>query len=159
MSHQVSNWDELLLFCSQAQFPEHHLVIKPDDEHHVECRKGIDHYDSLKEAFEWARELSQHGIVFVEHDLRAHANPTRMGHILKATQVLAQKMNSLCPECNTPGFAVTKVEPGLPCSSCGMATRLPQAHVWSCVKCNHTQSNYIEYVTAADPSRCDFCNP
>ena len=51
--------------------------------------------ESLREAYDWATNLSKKGNVFVENDLRSHTNPTRMNNILKATQDLAKKMASL----------------------------------------------------------------
>lgn len=158
-SKQVSSWDELTAFLSEAQFPNHQLVIRPDDEYHQEYRKGIDTIESLKEAYDWANNLSKKGNVFVENDLRAHTNPTRMANILKATEDLARKMDSLCPECGSPGFSITENKKGLPCSHCGVPTNLPVANIWSCVKCEHKKEVKINNQTTADPSKCNYCNP
>lgn len=158
-SKQVSSWDELTAFLSETQFPNHQLVIRPDDEYHQEYRKGIDTIESLKEAYDWANNLSKKGNVFVENDLRAHTNPTRMGNILKATEDLARKINSLCPECESPGFSITENKRGLPCSHCGVPTNLPVANIWSCVKCEHKKEVKINNQTTADPSKCNYCNP
>lgn len=57
----------------------------------------------MREAFDLATELSKKGNVFVENDLRAHTNPTRMANILKALEDLSTKMNSTCPECESMG--------------------------------------------------------
>jgi len=158
-SRQVSNWNELIGLLSEAQFTTHQLVIRPDDEYHPECRKGIKDLESLKEAFDWATSLSKEGAVFVENDLRAHTNPTRMANILKATQDLSRKMNSLCPACGSPGFWVTERIKGLPCSSCDSPTNLPVANIWSCVKCGHKQEELNTSQLKADPSKCNYCNP
>lgn len=158
-NQQVSSWDELTAFLSEAQFPSHQLVIRPDDEYHLECRKGINTIESLREAFDWATNLSKKGNVFVENDLRAHTNPTRMANILKATQDLAKKLNSLCPECESPGFSITKTKKGLPCAHCGAPTNLPITNLWSCVKCGYTREVAIANQTIADPSKCNCCNP
>lgn len=159
VSRQISSRDELNALLSEAQFTTHQLVIRPDDEYHPECRKGIKDIQSLKEAFEWAASLSNKGNVFVENDLRAHTNPTRMANILKATQDLSRKMNSLCPECESPGFWVTERKRGLPCSGCGAPTNLPVANIWSCVKCENKKEEMISNQMKADPSKCDYCNP
>ena len=158
-SRQVSSWDELNALLSEAQFTTHQLVVRPDDEYHPECRKGIKDLESLKEAFDWATNLSKKGNVFVENDLRAHTNPTRMGNILKATQDLSRKMNSVCPECQSPGFWITERKKGLPCSSCEAPTNLPIANVWSCVKCEYKKEEMLLDQIKADPSKCDYCNP
>jgi hypothetical protein len=158
-SQLVSSWDELTALLSEAQFTTHQLVIRPDDEYHPECRKGIKDLDSLREAFEWATSLSKKGNVFVENDLRAHTNPTRMANILKATQDLSRKMNSLCPECESPGFSVTERKKGLLCACCETPTNLPVANIWSCVKCDYKKEELIPNQTKADPSKCHYCNP
>jgi len=158
-SQQVSSWDELTALLSEAKFTTHQLVIRPDDEYHPECRKGIKDLESLKEAFDWATGLSKKGNVFVENDLRAHTNPTRMANILKATQDLSRKMNSLCPECRAPGFWVTERKKGLPCSSCEAPTNLPIANIWSCVKCEYKKEEIMSDQMKADPSKCNYCNP
>ena len=158
-SQLVSSWDELTALLSEAQFTTHQLVIRPDDEYHPECRKGIKDLQSLKEAFEWATSLSKKGNVFVENDLRAHTNPTRMANILRATQDLSRKMNSLCPECEAPGFWVTERKKGLPCASCEAPTNLPLANIWSCVKCAYKKEEVIANQAKADPSKCNYCNP
>ncbi|APB99932.1 DUF6671 family protein [Polynucleobacter asymbioticus] len=158
-SKQISSWDEITAFLSEAQFPSHQLVIRPDDEYHLECRKGIGTIEILREAYDWATNLSKKGAVFVENDLRAHTNPTRMANILKATQDLAKKMVCLCPECASPGFAITETKKGLPCSHCGMPTNLPVANIWSCVRCGCKKEAVIANQITADPSRCNCCNP
>lgn len=158
-SQLVSSWNELTALLSEAQFTTHQLVIRPDDEYHPECRKGIKDLESLKEAFEWATSLSKKGNVFVENDLRAHTNPTRMANILKATQDLSRKMNSLCPECESPGFSVTERKKGLLCACCEAPTNLPVANIWSCIKCEYKKEELIPNQTKADPSKCHYCNP
>jgi len=158
-SQLVSSWNELTALLSEAQFTTHQLVIRPDDEYHPECRKGIKDLESLKEAFEWATSHSKKGNVFVENDLRAHTNPTRMANILKATQDLSRKMNSLCPECESPGFSVTERKKGLLCACCEAPTNLPVANIWSCVKCEYKKEELIPNQTKADPSKCHYCNP
>jgi len=155
----VSSWDELTAFLPEARFPSHHLVIKPDDEYHLECRKGIDTIQSLRQAYDWARNLSKKGNVFIENDLRAHTNPTRMENILKATQELAKKMTSLCPGCKSPGYSITETKKGLPCSHCGAPTTLPIANIWSCVKCGDKREEVITNQVTADPAKCHYCNP
>lgn len=154
----MSCLESLTSFLSVAQFPAHHLVIRPDDEYHPECRKGINTIETLKIAFDWAKKLSKCGNIFVENDLRAHTNPTRMANILRATQDLSKKINSLCPKCKLPGFWITEKKKGLPCSYCGTPTNLPMANIWSCVKCKCKKEDVICQQTKANPSKCDYCN-
>ncbi len=158
-SSYATHWEELKKFADSALFPSHHLVIKPTDEYHPQSRKGIQDLAELKDAFDWAKSLSSKGIVYVENDLRAFANPTRMENIRKAAIDLANKMNSVCPQCNTPGFWITDVKRGLPCKACGLATDEEIAKIWSCIKCEHKQTEGMKVFKFADPSKCKHCNP
>jgi hypothetical protein len=158
-SRPVSSWDELNALLSEAQFTTHQLVVRPDDEYHPECRKGIKDLESLREAFDWAINLSKKGNVFVENDLRAHTNPTRMANIVKATEDLSRKMNSVCLGCESPGFWVAERQRGLPCADCETPTTLPIANIWSCIKCGYKQREIVANQMKADPSKCNYCNP
>ena len=158
-SGYVTHLEELKKFADSALFPSHYLVIKPTDEYHPQSRKGIHELAELKDAFDWAKSLSSKGIVYVENDLRAFANPTRMENIRKAAINLANKMNSICPQCNTPGFWVTDVKRGLPCNACGLATDEEIAKIWSCIQCEHKQTEGMKVFRFADPSKCKHCNP
>ena len=155
----ISHWEELTKFADSALFPSHYLVVKPTDEYHPQSRKGIQDLAELKDAFEWAKGLSSKGIVYVENDLRAFANPTRMENIRKAAIDLANKMNSACPECSTPGFWITDVKRGLPCNACGLATDEEIAKIWSCLKCGYQETEGMKVLRFADPSKCKHCNP
>jgi hypothetical protein len=155
----ISHWEELTKFAENALFPSHHLVIKPTDEYHPQSKKGIKELPELKEAFEWAKDLSSKGTVYVENDLRAFANPTRMENIRKAAIDLANKMNSLCPQCQAPGFWIRDVKRGLPCNSCGLATDQEIAKIWGCLKCDHKVTEGMKVFKLADPSKCPHCNP
>ena len=158
-SSYLTHWEELKKFADSALFPSHFLVIKPTDEYHPQSRKGIQDLAELKNAFDWAKSLSSKGIVYVENDLRAFANPTRMENIRKAAIDLANKMNSVCPQCNTPGFWITDVKRGLPCKACGLATDEEIAKIWSCIKCEHKQTEGMKVFKFAKPSKCKHCNP
>lgn len=158
-SQQISSWEQLEACLPSAQFPGHLLTLRPENQHYPRCQKGIADKAGLREAFDWAMTLSSNGEVFVENDVRAHANPTRMKNILGATQDLVNKMNSLCPKCSTPGYCVTDLKRGLPCELCKMPTSIAIAKRWSCTACQHHEEINISQERFADPSKCQFCNP
>jgi hypothetical protein len=97
--------------------------------------------------------------VFVENDLRAHANPTRMAIIHKAAEDLARRMQSRCPHCGAPGFWSIERIPGLPCADCGAPTRVAKAEVLGCVRCTTRETRAVGGPGCADPAHCDECNP
>jgi hypothetical protein len=95
----------------------------------------------------------------VKNDLRAFANPTRMDNIRRAVIDLANKMNSLCPACQMPGYWIRDIERGLPCNACGMPTNQEIAEIWGCLKCQHSDKEGMKVLRFANPSQCQHCNP
>lgn len=143
----------------EAGFPGHGLVVRPDDEHDPRVRKGITDRSALYAAFDEAMAASRTSIVFVESELRAHLNPTRMDVIRRATEDLVARADSGCPRCGAPGFWVVERIAGLPCSACGTPTRAPRAERWSCVTGDHVETRDVHPGRLADPFGCDRCNP
>ncbi|HVW12369.1 MAG TPA: DUF6671 family protein [Mucilaginibacter sp.] len=154
----VQNPEELLAFAEKARFPTHSLIIrdKKDSRHFIV--KGIDRKSQLIEAF--SRALEIYGSAFVETDMRALYNPTRMGVIRQAVHNLIDKAYSTCPKCSTPGFAVTEIRPGLPCGLCSLPTRSALFHVYVCAKCGFIyEDKFPIRLTVENPMYCDYCNP
>lgn len=156
---RTEDWAAVEDFASKRGFPAQQLVLRPDDERSPRLRKGIADWTALRDAFSWARDLSGSGRVFVEFDLRAHANPGRMENIRRAAEDLAIKLSSVCPVCGTPGYAMIDRLSGLPCGDCGAPTREPRADIWGCLRCDHRETRIRTDAVAADPGRCDRCNP
>ena len=104
--------------------------------------------------------MNEFGTAYVETDMRALYNPTRMQVIKKATEKLVDTILSLCPKCQEPGFTVAEVKQGLPCEWCNSPTRSTLSFIYSCKKCNHSlEKTYPHNKTKEDPMYCDFCNP
>ena len=158
--HQVvTEWPQVEAFARQWGFPDHHIVARPEGDGDRRIRKGISNWQALEEAFVRIGEEASNGLVFLETDVRAFANPTRMEMIHRATEDLAAKLASTCPACGVPGFWITERVPGLPCGICGAPTAVARADVWGCVRCPHRLTREHQGATSADPARCDFCNP
>jgi hypothetical protein len=155
----TGEWAAAEAFARQAEFPAHHLVVRPEGENDPRIKKGIAAWAELEAAFAWARAQSASGEVFLETDLRAHANPTRMDNIRLAAEDLTRKLLSLCPDCGLPGFWLVERIAGLPCSDCGAPTGETRAEVHGCVKCSHRLTRERTEPPYADPGRCDYCNP
>ena len=155
----IKSINELEAFVRKANFPDHHLVLRPQDQDHQDIIKGVDNLPDLVKGFEWAKQKSNNGRVFIENDLRAHCNPTRQGVIRKAADDLIQKLLSTCPNCQTVGYWIKEQTAGLPCAACGRKTHLPISEIWSCSACKYEDDKPLSINRLADPSRCDFCNP
>ena len=155
----TADWAAAEAFARQADFPAHHLVVRPEREDDPRMRKGIAAWAALEAAFISALAESANGQVFVETDVRAHANPTRMHNIRLAAEDLAKKLCSLCPACGTPGFGIVERVAGLPCTDCGAPTRETRAEVHGCLKYAHRETRERNDQPYADPGRCDYCHP
>lgn len=155
---EVKTKKELHDFIEKAKFPTHALIIKKDQGNSSEIVKGIKSMEELSEKFDYF--ISTYGKAFVETDMRAMNNPSRMKVIEKATMKLVTKINTFCPHCNTPGFGITEAKHGLPCKICNSPTRSILSYIFSCKKCSFVQENkYPHGFHVEDPTWCDLCNP
>ncbi|KXS31477.1 MAG: hypothetical protein AWT59_2382 [Candidatus Gallionella acididurans] len=154
----TANWDEVETFARTSGFPEHGLVVRPQHENDPRIRKGIADWETLRESFRWACGEAGNGSAFLETDVRAHMNPSRMEMIGQAAQDLARKLCTLCPSCDAPGFQMAERVPGLPCEDCGTPTPEARADIQRCVRCGH-QVTVERPEKVASASRCDYCNP
>lgn len=155
----AADWAAAEAFAKQAGFPAHHLVVRPESEDDPRLRKGIAAWVELEAVFARALAESANGRVFVETDVRAHANPARMHNIRLAAEDLVKKLGSLCPACGTPGFWFVERVTGLPCGDCGAPTRETRAEIHGCLKCAHRLTRERTDRQYADAGRCDYCNP
>lgn len=155
----VTSWEEAETFTGTTGFPQHYLMVRPKGQNDPRIRKGIANWADLQASFEWALDKSENGCVYIETDMRAHANPTRMDNIRLAAEELAKKLSSTCPACNAPGYWIIQRLAGLPCSRCGQPTRETRAEVYGCCKCTHRVTIARTDLKYADPGRCDNCNP
>lgn len=155
----AADWDAATAFAKQAGFPEHHLVLRPQGQDDPRIEKNLSTWAELETAFSRAHEQSENGLVFLENDFRAHANPTRMDTIRLAAMDLLKKLQSACPACNMPGFSMIERVTGLPCADCGEPTRETRAEIHGCLKCEYKETRVLLDVTNANPQWCDYCNP
>lgn len=156
--HLCRSWTEAEAFAVRAGFPDHHLVVRPSHQEDGRISKGVADWDALRACFDNALRDSGNGVVFLENDLRAHANPERMETIRLAAQDLCSRILSLCPACGGPGFWLSGQVKGLPCADCGLPTRQAKAEIWTCPVCSHQEPRELS-LDSADPRHCDACNP
>ena len=155
---EIKTEQELITFADRVDFPNHGLIIRKNHGDNSEIIKGITNPTILLKTFKAFK--SKYGLAYVETDMRAMYNPTRMEVIKIAAQKLADKIVSLCPQCFTPGFGITDVKMGLPCSLCGFPTRSTLSHEYKCVKCQYKEERkYPHKKTTEEPTFCDNCNP
>ena len=155
---EIKSYKELQTFAKAVQFPSHGLIIRKNKNSKEAIFKGITTKVRLKEAYK--NVMDKFGEAYVETDMRALYNPTRMKVIGKATEKLIKKIKSQCPKCKMPGFSVSKEKAGLLCENCGAPTRSTLLHVLSCQTCDFRQEKlYPHGRNFEDPMYCDTCNP
>jgi hypothetical protein len=153
------SWPDIATFAEREGFPAHYLVLRPDNQDDPRIHKSIQDWERLRTCFDDCLAASNSGQVFVERDLRAHANPTRMQRIAEATADLLQRLQSECPACATPGFWISERLTGLPCAICRLPTALAHSEIWACLRCDHKASRPLPDRVEADPAHCAYCNP
>lgn len=155
---EVQNKAELIAFAKEALFPSHALILRPYKDAPEQITKGIQDETILIQTFE--KIIKQRKSAYVETDMRALYNPSRMKVIRALTQKLVERLNSLCPACESPGFGIVDIRTGLPCSWCGRPTSMILADIYACSKCGHKEERlFPKGQKEADPGRCDYCNP
>jgi len=145
-------------FASKIGFPEHGLTIKKTAESVEVLHQEITDWEELNTVLN--RMFAEYNHLWMETDMRAHRNPTRMGVIKNAAIKLIRQLQSTCPSCDFPGFKVVDAIRGLPCQLCNQPTSAPLAHLYKCEYCAHeSQMMHPNNKTHQDPMYCDFCNP
>jgi hypothetical protein len=154
----IASEAELESFTQQVNFPSHGLILKPAENNYDKIFKGITEPEELKRHFLDIK--NEYGSVYVETDMRANFNPTRMKVIEKAAVKLLKAVESLCPNCEAPGFIVSKALSGLPCSWCNCPTDSTLSFLYTCKKCDFSNEVLFPHAkTKEDPAYCNFCNP
>ncbi len=160
-SRCVASVEEAAAFARRVSFPSHALIViaaprgepLPD----VAMTKGIVDARGLEEAVE--RALRLHGGAWIETDMRAHLNPTRMKSIERAAQLLARGARSACPACGRPGYVPVARVAGLPCAECGAPSQRARAEVLGCGGCGRREERPLAGASHAAPVDCPSCNP
>jgi hypothetical protein len=154
----VNDFEELKSFALKIQFPSHAICMKDSEIGGSFLVKGIQTMDQLKSCFNEC--FNKFNSVYVETDMRALYNPTRMKVIEIAATKLCAKIASKCPNCSFPGYSVQTVLTGLPCSTCHFPTKSTRAFIYKCEHCAfQEEKNFPHDKTEEDPMYCDFCNP
>lgn len=159
----VASVDAAMVFASTAGFPSHAMVVvgagsNGQPASGAPLLKGITDVHVLERAV--ADALRSHGQAWVETDMRAHLNPTRMKSIGRAARQLADAARSRCPSCDRPGYVVFWRIPGLPCADCGLPTNRPRLEVLRCDGCSQEEERPPRGTQRnASPFYCGSCNP
>ncbi len=148
----------------QVGFPSHAVMVRPHAGEGSEpvpwLAKGVRGSADLAAWIALAVAQSPLGLAWLETDMRAHCNPTRMATIRHLAFRLVRRVGATCPACDAPGWGLVATRAGLPCRACGLATELVQLEDFGCVACSHRELlPRRDRLMAADPAHCPYCNP
>ena len=148
-------------FLDRALFPSHALIVRPNVwENKTIIFKAIQSVSDFHNAFAMSQHASEDGKVWIETDMRAHVNPTRMEVIGKLSDKLAMRLSSKCPLCAAPGWGYISRKAGLECQECGLPTDRTLHEIYGCIKCAYQEIVRPEdSLKHAPASQCQFCNP
>ena len=158
MGQSLNNINDLEGFLKTINYPSHGVILKSTEKNFKKVYKD---FGSKKQLLEKFKQLTnEFGSAYIETDMRAMHNPTRMRVIERTVLKLVSKLKTLCPECTTPGYDVVNINPGLRCSQCNLPTKSTLSLTYSCQKCSHNEEKlYPRNVKYEDPTYCDYCNP
>lgn len=155
---EIKNIQQLKDFAETTGFPAHGLILRPAKNDYSSIQKGINNLKQLEAAYNTL--AGKYGTVYAETDMRALYNPSRMQVIAQTAEKLVAKIQSACPACSLPGFDVTDMRSGLPCSLCGLPTDSILYHDYACRNCGYQKEvKYPKGKTHEDPMYCNHCNP
>ncbi|MDP3371270.1 MAG: hypothetical protein Q8S21_00005 [Candidatus Paracaedibacteraceae bacterium] len=157
----IDSMEGLLKFAKAAQFPSHALILRPNDrETKTFIFKGVNSQQELEESFEECMKQAANGRIWVETDMRAQFNPSRMAVIKELAENFADRLASHCPACETPGWGKVRAESGMPCKWCKSETKIINHEIFGCAKCSYKETHKPAHgLRYADPENCEFCNP
>lgn len=155
---KTSSISELKEFAKKAKFPSHGVILRDAKDSFKTIIKDIKNWNILYKHFN--EIIAKYGEAFIETDMRAMNNPSRMKVIKKLTKKLLQNLKSTCPKCSFPGFSIKDLKRGLPCKECGMPTKSTLAYIYLCNNCNHSATKMYPLKKMQEEAMyCDFCNP
>lgn len=152
-SEKVSSLDAGFEFAEKVLFPLHGLILGTASD--AFFKKGLKHLGDFKTSLERALKLSP--AVWLESDMRAHMNPSRMQAIEQTAEKLSVLLGSDCPQCKLPGYGLSELVKGSPCQDCLTPTRIPKAEKWACNHCDFMEIHPLGSLAPA--ASCDRCNP
>lgn len=147
--------DEVQAFVKTIGFPSHAVVVMAGREGPV-LAKGVATEGELEAICQSHFEVCPS--VWLEADMRAHLNPTRIEAVAAATADLVRRLQARCPTCAYPDWT-PQVRDGRPCAWCDGPTVEAWIEQYLCEACGHHTEQCIEPDRKGEPGHCNYCNP
>ena len=151
----VHSADAIAQFIQRSARAGHGWVVMGSRDGPVLAKDIVDPADLHDRAL---AVIAQSGAVWLETDMRAHRNPTRMAAIGRATADLVHRLQVRCPRCSWPGW-IGRAEPGRRCAWCDSPTSEPIGMTCICDECGYRETRLDDPDRRAEPAHCPMCNP
>lgn len=156
----ITSIEDVIKTSKDWGFPGHGIIVRLKENSRFFIDKDINNESELEKSVYKILSLPFIKKAYIETDMRANRNPTRMKNIELSVKDLLKNINLECPKCWTPWFTITDIEWWLACWLCLLPTSIPIYEIHTCSKCKFTQKVKIEkYGNYADPWECLHCNP
>ncbi len=153
---EASTLAEVISFAKKVGFPEHGVILRKN-KNSRKIEKEIRNWEELEsKAKEMLGGLFVRSL-FLETDMRAHRNPTRMKVIEDAVKDLIKNIESTCPACSMIGFCKTSALRALSCEHCARPTDVLGVFHYTCQKCGYSEEKREK--DFAKQEECGYCNP
>lgn len=157
---KISSSEDGKIFAQKIWFPSHGVILRISEKLNFFIYKDFHTFEELDEKMKQLFSIPFLKNIYIETDMRAHKNPTRMQNIKCAVKNLIKNAQSTCEKCGMPWFVVTHTEGWLECSECLAPTHIPKYEVFTCKKCDFQKKQLItQYWKYANVSECSICNP
>lgn len=155
MQVDARSWSEVETFADAIGFPGHAIVVMQGKNGPV-IAKGVTREGELKSICD--PHIAARGSIWLEADMRAHLNPTRMEAVAAAAADLVSRLQARCPACTYPDWT-PRLRGGRPCAWCNGPTVEAWIEEYLCEACGHHTERCIEPERKGEPGHCNECNP
>jgi hypothetical protein len=156
---KVRMGDDLEDFLRRADFPRHHLIVRSEMNPDAQIFKGVADLPSLIMAIKSCAQESPSRIANIESDFRALHSPSRQLNIERVARRLSQRIATLCPGCNLPGWGRVDYLKGVECNQCGdLNDQIISQEILGCSRCDFRELGEV-INSQITPDRCSSCNP
>lgn len=157
----VKSLEDLYNFANQSLFPSHALIMRPNSRQiKSPIFKGLNTWQSLEDAFKECIKYSDEDGVWLETDMRAQFNPSRMNVINELARKFSDRLKARCPSCNNPGWGQIRYEKGLLSPCCGLETEFVKSEIFGCVLCSYEENREnMNGKIELEQGNCQYCNP
>jgi hypothetical protein len=155
MQVEARCWEDVETFAEAIDFPGHAIVVMASKDGPIVAKGMTDRGELMSTCGSF---LDTGGPVWLEADMRAHLNPTRMKAVAAAAADLIRRLQARCPVCAYPDWTAV-VREGRPCAWCGGPTVEAWMEEYLCEACGHRAEHCIDPERKGEPGHCNYCNP